>query len=404
MKIAIFTDVFPPLVNGVVTHIINTSQLLCRKNRLIIFAPKPKKIAPVKPLSGLKNLKIYYLPSFPAFIYPELRLSLPFSFKAAQVIKGFQPDIIHFHSPGPLGIIGITLAKKWQTPLVATFHGYIMEPEYLTIIGLDKFNLHQNKLINRFCWTIFSFIFNQADTIISPSKYVKKDLLNHHFSTPIKVISNGVYLSPQKTIKLPFNLPNKYFIYTGRLSKEKSLNVLIRAFALFAKKTKNVDLVIVGDGPLETSLKNLARSLSVIKRTHFLGPLDYQTLTGSDIYKKGIGFITASKSETQSISILEALSFGLPIIGPKTKAMPELIQGNGILCSPDNIQEFAQAMFKIANNPNLQKKFHQKSLKIAQKHSILNSVKKLESLYQTLIRKTNALTSQGVENNNQEQY
>ena len=192
MKIAVFTDSFPPLVNGVVTHILNTTSELAKNNEIMIFAPKPKEEQMAQVPSFPPTVKVEYLTSVPAFIYEDARVGLAFLPILFSKINRFNPDVVHFHSPLTVGLNGIMAAKILKKPLVGTFHTYFMEPEYLRIAGLDKIKLDENRLLNSFLWKYSNFYYNQADTVICPSQITKKDLIKHGITQPIQVVSNGV--------------------------------------------------------------------------------------------------------------------------------------------------------------------------------------------------------------------
>jgi 1,2-diacylglycerol 3-alpha-glucosyltransferase len=391
MKIAIFSDAFPPQVNGIVTHLTESvNMFLCRKHRLLFFAPKQPKIP--KNFSLGKGIELYTLKSFPLMVYENWRITLPFSPFVLFKIKSFKPDVIHFHTPFTIGLNGIVAAKILKIPLVGTFHGYFMEPEYLRIANLDKFSLDKSPTINNLGWQYARLFYNRADVIVAPSQYTKLDLENHKFAPPIQTISNGISLSKINGhgvishINRIF-LPKNYFLYAGRISKEKSLDVLINAFSQFSKINQAVHLVLVGDGPAKNELKNLVSFHNLTSRIHFVGIVEHDILIKSNILRNAIAFVTTSKSETQAISALEALGFGLPLIGVKSRAVPELIDGNGILCGPDNIQQISQALHMIINNKTLRIEYSRRSLQIAKKHSIDITVGKLEALYEGLILK-----------------
>jgi glycosyltransferase involved in cell wall biosynthesis len=210
--------------------------------------------------------------------------------------------------------------------------------------------------------------------------------MRHGINQPIKVISNGVITAKKIREKIKLNLPShQYFLYIGRISVEKSLDILIQAFNLFAQDNKKVDLLLVGDGPAKNQLIKLVDELQLKQRVFFLGKISHSLLLNSNIYDHALAFATASKSETQCISVLEAMSHKLPIIGVKSRALPELIQKNGILCPPDNLKKIAQAFSIMASERKKRASFSQQSLRIANQHSLEKTVDQLEQVYQQLL-------------------
>ncbi len=381
MKIAIFTDTFTPHINGVVTHIITTAEAFLQKGHdVLIFTPKPVDIQPYS------HLPIVYLSSIPFFIYTDFRLSLPFSPTAFDEIKQFSPDIIHFHTPSALGSNAIFCAKKLGIPLVGSFHTYFMEPEYMRILGLHKIHLDKNFFVQKAGWKFASLFYTQADHIVSPSNYTKEHLRENGINQPITVISNGVDLLAVHKKNIPYQ-DRKYFLYVGRVSREKNLDTLIRAFHLFSKKNSTIHLKIVGDGPALDEVKKLTRTLSLQKRIEFTGMISHEELIHSPLYNEALSFVTTSTSETQGISILEAMSYSLPIIAAKSRGLGELIKNNGILCPSDNERDFAQAFTTFASDEKKQKLCSDISEKLVKKHSLSTTVEKLEELYRTMKNK-----------------
>lgn len=112
--------------------------------------------------------------------------------------------------------------------------------------------------------------------------------------------------------------PNIIFS-VGRLSKEKSFNVCIETLVLVSQKVPDVCYVIVGDGPEKSNLEELAKKLGIEKNVRFLGKISHAELLNSDIFARSKCFLTASTTETQGITIIEAMSFGLPIVGVDEK-------------------------------------------------------------------------------------
>lgn len=105
----------------------------------------------------------------------------------------------------------------------------------------------------------------------------------------------------------------------GRLSREKSYDVCIRAIHRIQEKIPGVCFVIIGDGPERESLEVLVRELGIEKNVRFLGKIPHRDLLNSNLFARSQLFLTASTTETQGITIIEAMSFGLPIVGVDEK-------------------------------------------------------------------------------------
>jgi glycosyltransferase involved in cell wall biosynthesis len=400
MKIVYFTDFFYPIVGGVTIAIANlATQMALHGHEAYVFAPKWKHNPYT--IDEVKNLHIEYVNSMGTGI-PDFQL--PFSLHPGMYnrLRSINPDIIHLESPVFLGTTGLIFARLMKKPVIITFHGYFMEPMYLKKAGLDKLGMDNNQTIIQMGWKFAQFYYNLADGITCPSEATKKDLIAHGFTKPVEAISNGVntiLISDVKNNKIPlkkeFELPKKYFVYVGRLSDEKSMDILMKAYIQFSKKNSDVDLVLVGDGPEKNEIMGMIKENNLEKRVHVLGNVDNDILLRSNIYRDAVAFITASKSETQCICGLEAIAFGLPMIGINSRAIPELIKENGVLCSPDNIDELEKGMIFIVNNPEERERMSQASLKLAAEHALSNTASKMEHFYKKIIdtKVTNTPTS-----------
>jgi glycosyltransferase involved in cell wall biosynthesis len=178
------------------------------------------------------------------------------------------------------------------------------------------------------------------------------------------------------------------FVYVGRLSPEKSLHVVLDAFALMLKRRRRSKLIIIGDGPSKESLEKQADLLGLGSSIEFLGHIDHAELIDNRLPLLGDTFVTASKSENQPMSIIEAMSMGLPVIGAAAKGLPELIshQHNGLLFEPDNAENLAQCMFWIASTTRLRRRMGRNAMLAATRFNMPAVIDQLEALYQRTIQ------------------
>ena len=123
-------------------------------------------------------------------------------------------------------------------------------------------------------------------------------------------------------------------LYIGRISKEKSLTVCLDAIYVISREISNVRFVIVGSGPDEVEIKQYAKDLDIEDNVIFLGAISHDELMQSDIFEKSQLFLTASTTETQGITLLEAMSAGLPTVGVDIKGVGEIIEDNGYKARP----------------------------------------------------------------------
>jgi len=245
----------------------------------------------------------------------------------------------------PSGIAGLAIAKKYKIP------------HTLTIVGGDiydpskKASPHRHFILRK----IVSYVINHSDRITAISNDVKQKAFKYfNIKKDIEVLPLAFRpVSFEKSDRKTLGLNDSafYFVTTGRLVKRKGFSFLINALALM--KNKNARLILIGDGPLESSLKNTAKSLNVEEMITFAGYVEekekYQYLSLSDCY------VLSSLHEGFGIVLQEAMQCELPIIstnrGGQTDFLAEGV--NAILVPVKDAEKLANAMDKIIDDPLL---------------------------------------------------
>ncbi len=387
MKIAVFTDSYYPHTSGVTTTVDQQTRKLSEQNHKIkIFCPKPKNNTD-KNLRLPKNIEIVRLPANISVLgYSTLPLSIPTVTKSLKQIKKYRPDIIHIHTEGGVGWEGLICAKIRKLPIVTTLHTFLAHQEYLKNWKLDKLENFQ-----KISWKYILMIHNQANIVICPSKAMQSEAGKQGLEVKTRIIANGINLEKYKNSRPKAGPPltensNFHFLYVGRIAVEKSLPVLIKAFKIIHKKHPETKLTIIGDGPALSDLRNFVNQENLAGSIIFTGQIPHNQLINSDLISAADAFITPSKTENQPLSVMEAMAFGLPVIGVNALGMPELVRHkeNGFLAEPDNPKDLAKYGLKLINNPKLIKKYGQNSLKIINQFSLVKTAEKLKQTYQEI--------------------
>ncbi len=371
MRIAIVSDTFHPDPNGISTSLLHHLNYISKENKIILFTVKKKN----SPNSVNENVKIVYFKSF-KFLRGGFDLATPDAKLFSREFVNFKPDILHIHTPSPLGFLGISQAKKLKIPIIATYH--IILAEQLGYLPIPR--VKGSKRIKELSWKYTLKFYNSTDIVIAPSKFVKTVLISNGVKTPIEIISNGV--DPKdfhKTLVKKYNIPTVLFV--GRLGYEKNLEILIKSFK---DVNKNCGLLMIGEGTEYKKLKSLTNKLK-LKNIMFKGFVKNEDLI--EYYNKSHIFITPSKVETEGIVILEAMMCGLPVICINQGASKDLVKNNfnGFVVK-DNIQDISSAINLLLKNSSLREKFGSNSIKIAKQYDIKLSINKLEKIYKKFKR------------------
>lgn len=430
MRIAIYTDTYPPDKNGVSMSIDSFIKLLAAEgHEFMIFCPK-KGLHKDKKQPNI-NIKRYASITAPS--NKDSKISLPFIWTAVRDLKDFNPDLVHIQTPMGMGLVGIWAAKILKIKNVQTYHTYI--PDFLVyftpkmLLGIDKITNFinnsrlaksiitradvddSNPMFKRFkdrLSSIFKevddtdeennskkfkevfgrnytrFLYNRADIVLTPSNALKNILEKQGITKKIVVLSNGVNSKLFKT-KTDYTIKNK-MVHAGRLGYEKSTAVIIEAFYIAQKTNPCLRLDVYGDGPSRKSLIGLAKKLKIAKKINFFGAYDIkkfsQKLCEYDF------FVTASTIETQGIVLLEAMASGLPVVAVNKLAVPEIVLDgkNGYLSEPADAEAMAKNMLKMLENSNRLEKFGKKAVLIAKSHEISIWKDRLSLIYKKLAK------------------
>ncbi|WP_078123645.1 glycosyltransferase [Leptospira alexanderi] len=405
MRVLYFSDTFLPKVDGVAISMKNFADLLAKRGHTFtICCPKygEEDFYHIGDSIRIERFRSGYLPS-----YPDIKVVLPSPTKIKRVIKEFEPDLVHIHTPGLLGLYGINATEKYGIPTIGTYHTLMSEQDmYLSFYRLlkldklflkvsksdkklkmkdlskiekfDKFNIRKKVILK-----ISNNIYERCDLIISPSHLIEKQLREFGLKTKIAVISNGLDLTSFKgSIKQLTSAPK--LLHVGRISYEKNCDVILNAFKLIHDEIPDSTLTIIGDGPALPSLKVQAQNLGVENAVIFTGFMKREQLP--EEYPKYDLFLTASTMETQGLVILESIACGLPAVGVDSFAIPELIHDgkNGYIAKPFDVKGIAEKAVAILKDPPLYEKFSKESIKISKAHEMMVCVDKMEEVYQTV--------------------
>ncbi len=388
MRIAIFSDNFYPELSGISDSVITLAKELAKKGHEIHFyAPKYsakeflKSGLPEQELDLGENIKIHRLFSFPVpSPTGQSRLVIPLGLSLASIRK-IKPDIIHSQLFFGMGLEALMAAKLNRIPLVGTNHTAITE----FVRYLPGGNWLKSSALRYAIW-----YYNRCDYVTAPSQAVFDEMTPNGFHRVHEAISNPIDLttfSPKENkpgesaeMRKKCRLSENTVVYAGRLAEEKNIDTIIRAIAQAKKKVPSIDLAIAGHGAAETSLKLLAQKLGIEHQVKFLGTLDKMTL--AKLYRASNIFCIMSTSETQSMTLMQALGCGLPALGANARALPEYITPeNGFLIEPGDHATLADRMISLLQDPGLAEKLRKGALNSVQKYSTAQIASRWEEVY-----------------------
>lgn len=357
MRVAIFTETYEPYVSGVVTSIKFLVETLKKMHHDVYIVTANLK---EHRFSYDEKNKIIYIPGINTGI-GGAKLTRSFSRKAFKIIKTWDLDVIHSQTEFGIGAFSRKVAKKLNIPVVHTYH--TLYEDYVHYVTHGHFNNWGKKiaikLTKHYCE-------DTCDELIVPTDKIKKLFVEkYEIKKHIHVIPTGIDLEKfdetevmQKVIaklrkKYKLN-PDDFVIGTiGRIAKEKSLDRLIKSVADLVDKHPSVKLVIGGDGPELGALKRQVKDLGIESHVCFTGMIDYKDVpTYFHLFNVMSSF---SVTETQGLTIIEALAAKVPVVCINDKSFREMVQDkyNGYLVKDE--LEFIEKIEYLMKNEKVYK-------------------------------------------------
>jgi len=385
MKIAVFTDTFHPAINGVVTATNNLVRGLADRGHDVLLITPEFKGADV-----IKYKRIYHITcrGIPVFVLADFKTTLPLNWKLYKTLKLFNPNVIHFQTPWTVGLQAIVMAKILHKPLVGTFHTFLFDPDYLKNIKI----LH-NRQFAKFADKYCLYYYDKCDIVTAPSISTLKALQVLGLQKPIMYVSNGISSSNFDTSKYEI-FRDKYaakgqtlFLYIGRVAPEKNLVFLIKTFKELIRYNNNCRLVMVGDGPDFQLIQALIKKEELINKVAMLGRLPHEEILESGIYRACDVFVTASKTENQPMTILEAQLNGLPCVCMDSRGLPDLVfhEQNGLISKTDDFNGFVANLKRLSVDKPLISNLSEGALNKIKLHELKQVIRNWEDLYHKLM-------------------
>lgn len=383
MRILIAADTYYPHVNGASYFSHRLAQYLQAKGHTVAVITASAKVG--REFSMRDGINTYGAPSIPVGVYHNFRSPLPFfaNLEARRALDEFKPDIVHAQMHFLVSRAIIREANKRHIPVIATNH---FMPENL--VHYLPLPARVRRGIANAMWWDCTRVLRHAQLITAPTATAANMMHEHLHAIPV---SNGIDLArfnPQNNgdeLRTRYNIPNKpTLLFVGRLDKEKKIDDILRAFKLTLQKTDG-HLIIAGSGMERKALEALAKELAIENNITFTGFVPDVDLP--NLYCLTDAFVIAGIAELQSIVTMEAMASGLPVVGVRAVALPELIHDgvNGFLFEDTDIKMLGDKMATLLSNEGLRKQMGAKSLEIIAGHDVHKIISEFEALYQKLI-------------------
>lgn len=310
MKVLITTDLYTTDTNGVVTSVNN----LCEE-----LTARGHEVRVLTLADGMHSYRIgsvFYIRSVPiGAIYPDVRMATAYRHRLIKQLIDWKPDVIHSQCEFFSFQFAHDIAKETGAPIVHTYH--TLYEQYATYV------LPIKGVGEKAVGTLSRLRLKEVKQIIAPTRKVEDTLRSYGITVPISVIPSGICLEKHKgrmteqersakRQALGIQDTDRVLLNLGRLGTEKNLDELVGYFAEVLKEEKDLKFLIVGDGPAREQLQKQAASLGIENHVIFTGMVPPSRV--QEYYQLGDVFVSASTSETQGLTYIEAAANGLPLL------------------------------------------------------------------------------------------
>lgn len=386
MRILFCTDTYPPQVNGVS---IVTSLSVTGLTRLgwecAVVAPKYPEgthAAWCQAADSGGPVELLSVPSVPLPGYPEVRLALPRMSAVHDLVRRFQPDLVHCATEFSIGRMGQLAAARLRVPVVSSYHTDF--GRYAVAYGAPWLRRAVSSYLGRF--------HRRSSRVYTPSSISRADVLRLGV-TDVEVWGRGVdaeLFHPgrrSKALRTTLGVDGAFvFVYVGRLAPEKRTEHIMQAFRLAADALPpgRVHLIMAGTGPREAELRAAAPP-----GVTFLGFLDRRTHL-PDLYASADAFVFASVTETLGLVVLEAMASGLPVVAAPAGGVRDHLRHdqNGLAFPEGDVEAMARAMVTLALDQNLAQRLSRRARLTAEALTWEREMERLDLSYREVCAKT----------------
>ncbi|MBQ8179834.1 MAG: glycosyltransferase [Candidatus Methanomethylophilaceae archaeon] len=326
MRIAMMTDSYFPTRDGVVTSICTIRESLEELgHEVFIIAPEPEP--------EFREEGVYYFPSVRFRSYDGYYVPI-FPSNKIEVLREIDPDVIHIHGVATMALRGLVCGHTLGIPTVMTFHTMVDDAaKYYSPVKLPP------ETMERLVWMYLRQILKRMDVVVTPTACIGGEIESHGAECRnLVTVPTGAKTDvfrpglPYDDIIGRYGLEgSKVIVHVGRVSYEKEIDMVIRAM-------RHIDarLLIVGKGPAMADLQGLVSELGLDDRVTFTGFVSDEDLPR--FYNAADMVVSASKFETQGLTILEAMATGKPVACRNGRAFAEIVTDgvNGYLFDDDD--------------------------------------------------------------------
>jgi len=299
------------------------------------------------------SVHLFSVPEYPLFKYPPYAVSL--ASEILQVSQKFALDLVHVHYAIPHSVSAFLAKMVTGVPYMVTFHG-----SDVTILGRDPSFLPINAMS-----------LEKADGLSAVSEYLRKQVLEtlglkKEVSVIPNFVNSEVFRPGESDVTRRYKGRQVVVTHVSNFRPIKRVEDLVRAMSIVIREAQDTRLMLVGEGPERQGIELLVKELGLqrnVLMTGFRSDVP-ELLRCSDI------LVLCSDNESAGLTLLEAMSSGLPVVGTRVGGIPEIIEDgrNGFLVPPRSPDELADRILRLTLDRELRLRMGEEGRRTVLKH------------------------------------
>ena len=388
MRIGIFTDTYTPYINGVTTSVLMLKKGLENKgHKVYIITVNPDTMRFSLDSTGT----VLRIPGVPIGIY-DYRLTGIYPIKALKQIKKWHLDVIHSQTEFGIGTFARIISKQFNIPLVHTYH--TMYEDYVHYITKGYFDKPSKKVVEYL--TLF-YCDKTITELIVPTKKAWELFKNKYMvDRNVHIVPTGIdtdrfrkennkdFERTKERTNLGLKKEDFVIMFVGRIAEEKNIPFLLKNMKSITKQCPNAKLLIVGDGPDLENYKKYSEKNKINNSVIFAGKVPWENIP--KYYLLSDIFVTASTSETQGLTVIEAMAASLPVVCINDESFTNTVIDNlnGKIFTND--KEYIEIINNLYKDKELLQRLKKGAENTAQMHTVKYFAEKVLDVYKLAIK------------------
>lgn len=341
MRIALFSEVYWPMVSGVGVTLERLVEALAARGHAVRVYTASYPLPAGQP----DRPEVHRSPSVPLFLYPDVQWAFPRQRELDADLARFRPDVVHVATEFAMGLAGIKAAQRLGVPVIASAHTDY--EKYARRYGVAW--------VRQVGWIYLRWLYGHAERVLAPSRVYERALQArgiHHTGVWTRGVDPGLFHPGRRddAWRARFGVgPGGLLVtYVGRLAREKDLDRLLAAWQRLGERRRDARLVLVGQGPLEEALR-----MRQVPGVHLAGVRTGVELAAA--YASADLFAFPSPTETFGNSLLEAMACGVPALAVRAGGVLEFAEHdvNAWLAPPHDTRALVAALDRLLGEPAL---------------------------------------------------